>query len=93
MGIAQGEEYNEEELDEYSRKHAWFIAFAPVDDPWIAVCVLVENGGSGSSVAGPVAREVLDHYVLSRRVAAPSTSTALASEPDRTLAAARRPDE
>ena len=93
VGIAQGEEYNEEELDEYSRKHAWFIAFAPVDDPWIALCVLVENGGSGSSVAGPVAREVLDHYVLSRLAAAPSTSTALASEPDRTLAVARRPDE
>lgn len=93
VGIAQGEEYNEEELDEYSRKHAWFIAFAPVDDPSIALCVLVENGGSGSSVAGPVAREVLDHYVLSRQVAATSTSTALGSEPDRTLAVARRPDE
>ena len=57
VGIAQGEEYNEEELDEFSRKHAWFTAFAPVDDPQIALCVLVENGGSGSSVAGPVARE------------------------------------
>ena len=64
VGIAQGEEYNEEELDEFSRKHAWFIAFAPVDEPRIAVCVLVENGGSGSSVAGPVAREVIDHYLL-----------------------------
>ena len=80
VGIAQGEEYNEEELDEYSRKHAWFTAFAPVDDPRIAVCVLVENGGSGSSVAGPVAREVIDHYVLPSLAAAPSRSTALASE-------------
>lgn len=62
--IKQGEEYNEEELDEYSRKHAWFIAFAPADDPLIAVAVLVENGGGGSSVAGPVAREVLDAYLL-----------------------------
>ena len=79
VGIAQGEEYDEEELDEYSRKHAWFIAFAPVDDPRIAVCVLVENGGSGSSVAGPVAREVIDHYLLPG-LAAPSTATALASE-------------
>lgn len=62
--IKQGEEYNEDELDEYSRKHAWFIAFAPADDPLIAVAVLVENGGGGSSVAGPVAREVLDAYLL-----------------------------
>ncbi len=64
--IAQGEEYDEELLDEYSRKHAWFLAFAPADDPVIAVGVLVENGGGGSSVAGPVAREVIDAYLLPR---------------------------
>jgi penicillin-binding protein 2 len=62
--IKQGEEYEADDLDEYSRKHAWFIAFAPADDPIIAVAVLVENGGGGSSVAGPVAREVLDAYLL-----------------------------
>lgn len=64
VGIKQGEEYDEEELDEYQRKHAWFIAFAPADDPVIAVAVLVENGGGGSSVAAPVVREVLDAYLL-----------------------------
>ncbi len=62
--IKQGEEYDEEELDEYNRKHAWFMAFAPADDPAIAVSVLVENGGGGSSVAGPIAREVLDAHLL-----------------------------
>jgi len=62
--IRQGEEYNEEELDEYQRKHAWFIAFAPADDPLIALAVLVENGGGGSAVAAPVAREVIDAYLL-----------------------------
>ena len=62
--IRQGEEYDEEELSEYQRKHAWFMAFAPADDPVIAVSVLVENGGGGSSVAGPVAREVIDAYLL-----------------------------
>jgi penicillin-binding protein 2 len=62
--IKQGEEYDDAELDEYNRKHAWFIAFAPADDPVIAVAVLVENGGGGSSVAGPVAREILDAYLL-----------------------------
>jgi penicillin-binding protein 2 len=63
VGIRQGEEYNEEELDEYQRKHAWFIAFAPADDPVIALAVLVENGGGGSSVAAPVARAVIDAYL------------------------------
>ena len=62
--IKQGEAYDEAELDEYNRKHAWFMAFAPADAPAIAVSVLVENGGGGSSVAGPVAREVLDAYLL-----------------------------
>ena len=62
--IRQGEEYDEEELDEYRRKHAWFIAFAPADDPLLALAVLVENGGGGSSVAAPVAREVMDAYLL-----------------------------
>jgi len=65
VGIKQGEEYNEEELEERQRKHAWFIAFAPVDDPKIALAVLLENGGGGSSQAAPVAREVIDHYLLS----------------------------
>jgi penicillin-binding protein 2 len=64
VGIKQGEEYNEEELEERQRKHAWFVAFAPVDDPKIAIAVLLENGGGGSSQASPVARKVLDSYLL-----------------------------
>ena len=62
--IRQGEEYDEDELEEFNRKHAWFIAFAPADNPKIALSVLVENGGGGSSVAAPVAREVIDAYLL-----------------------------
>jgi penicillin-binding protein 2 len=64
VGIKQGEEYNEEELEERLRKHAWFMAFAPVDNPRIAIAVLLENGGGGSAFAAPVARKVLDHYLL-----------------------------
>ncbi|MDH5738326.1 MAG: penicillin-binding protein 2 [Gammaproteobacteria bacterium] len=64
VGIAQGEVYDEEELDERNRKHAWFIAFAPVENPQIAVAVLVENGGGGSAIAAPVARQVVDHHLL-----------------------------
>jgi len=62
--IRQGEEYEEEELEEFNRKHAWFIAFAPADEPVIALSVLDENGGGGSSVASPIAREVIDAYLL-----------------------------
>ncbi|HCY04518.1 MAG TPA: hypothetical protein DHU16_03620, partial [Gammaproteobacteria bacterium] len=40
-----------------------FMAFAPVDDPQIALAVLVENGGGGSSVAAPVARKIIDSYL------------------------------
>jgi penicillin-binding protein 2 len=64
VGIKQGEEYDEELLKEFNRKHAWFIAFAPVDEPRIALAVLVENGGGGSSIAAPIARQVIDAYLL-----------------------------
>jgi penicillin-binding protein 2 len=50
--------------DERHRDHSWFIAYAPADDPKIAVSVLVENGGFGASVAAPIARKVLDAYLL-----------------------------
>lgn len=62
--IKQGEEYDEELLDERNRKHAWFVAFAPVDEPKIALAVLLENGGGGSEVAAPVARAIIDHHLL-----------------------------
>jgi penicillin-binding protein 2 len=64
VGIKQGEEYEEDELDERLRKHAWFIAFAPVDEPKIALSVLIENGGGGSQFAAPVARQIIDEYLL-----------------------------
>jgi penicillin-binding protein 2 len=51
-------------VDERRRDHAWFIAFAPVDDPKIAVAVLVENGGFGGSTAAPIAQKVIDAYLL-----------------------------
>jgi len=52
------------DLEERRRDHAWFIAFAPVDDPKIAVAVLVENGGFGGSTAAPIAQKVIDAYLL-----------------------------
>jgi penicillin-binding protein 2 len=50
--------------EERRRDHAWFIAFAPVDDPKIAIAVLVENGGFGGATAAPIAQKVLDAYLL-----------------------------
>ena len=62
ISIAQNEEYDESEIPEEFQDHALFIAFAPVDAPEIALAVIVENGGGGSSTAAPIARELLDHY-------------------------------
>ena len=62
--IPQGEEYDEEALEERQRKHAWFMAFAPLESPEIAVAVLLENGGGGSQMAAPVARAVVDAWLL-----------------------------
>jgi penicillin-binding protein 2 len=63
IGIAQDAEYNAAELQERHRDHGLFIAFAPFDDPVIAVAVVVENGGGGSSVAAPIARKVMERYL------------------------------
>lgn len=46
----------------HGEDHAWFIGFAPFDDPQVAICVLVENGGGGGRVAAPIARETLKKY-------------------------------
>jgi penicillin-binding protein 2 len=45
------------------RDHAWFVAFAPVKNPEIVVCVLIENGGHGGSAAAPVAKEIISKYI------------------------------
>ena len=64
FGIKQDEEYVEEEIKKKLRDHALFIAFAPVKDPQIAIAVIVENGGSGGATAAPIARKVMDQYLL-----------------------------
>ncbi len=60
----KGEKYSASKLDERLRDHAWFVAYAPADQPKIALAVLVENGGFGADAAAPVARKVLDYYLL-----------------------------
>lgn len=64
--IAQGKRYNKAALDERHWDHAWFNGFAPVEDPEIAVAILVENGGGGSTTAAPIAKALLDYWMLQR---------------------------
>lgn len=66
VGIKQNEKYNEHSIDERHRDHALFIAYAPAEDPTIALAVIVENGGHGGSAAGPIARKVMDYYLLGK---------------------------
>jgi penicillin-binding protein 2 len=68
--VKQTESTKHQDADVRKREHAWFIAFAPVDDPKIAISVLIENGGFGGSTAGPIARKVLDTYLLADDAAA-----------------------
>lgn len=66
VGMKQGEKYNASALDERHRDHALFIAYAPAEDPKIALAIIVENGGHGGSTAGPIARQVMDYYLLGK---------------------------
>lgn len=66
VAIKQGERYDRNKVQERHRDHALFIAYAPADKPEIAVAVMIENGESGSGVAAPVAKAVLDAWLLPR---------------------------
>ena len=66
VGMKQGEKYDASKLQERHRDHAWFIGFAPADKPRIALAVLAENGGHGGSTAAPIARKVMDYYLLGK---------------------------
>lgn len=68
IGIAQDEEYDEKAISERFKDHALFIAFGPVEDPRIALAIIVENGGSGSRTAAPIARQLLDHYLINDKI-------------------------
>ncbi|MBP9800779.1 MAG: penicillin-binding protein 2 [Sterolibacterium sp.] len=70
----KGEKYVEGKIHERLRDHALFIAFAPADQPKIALAVLVENGGFGAQAAAPIARQVLDYYLLGKLPKGPASS-------------------
>ena len=62
FGLDPEEEYIAENIDEKLRDHALFTAFAPIENPQVAIAIIVENAGSGSSKAAPLARSLLDEY-------------------------------
>jgi len=68
----RGEKYAEGKVKERMRDHSWFIAFAPADKPKIALAVLVENGGFGAQAAAPIARQVIDYYLLGKEPQGPA---------------------
>ncbi|MBN9463826.1 MAG: penicillin-binding protein 2 [Burkholderiales bacterium] len=66
IGIKQGERYDARRVSERHRDHSLFMAFAPLDEPKIAVAVIVENGGFGAQAAAPIARKLFDFYLLGK---------------------------
>ncbi|MEO6185326.1 MAG: penicillin-binding protein 2 [Steroidobacteraceae bacterium] len=90
--VSQGQRLDRK-VDERLRDHSWFIAFAPAEAPEIAVAVLVENGGFGASAAAPIARKIMDAYLLPRlpKSAAALAAAAAAEEAEVAEAAAATP--
>ncbi|TRZ89303.1 MAG: penicillin-binding protein 2 [Rhodocyclaceae bacterium] len=78
----KGSDYKAGGVKKELRDHALFVAFAPADKPKIALAVLVENGGFGAQAAAPIARQVLDYYLLGKRPNAPAPADEAAVEED-----------
>lgn len=68
VAIKQGQKYDASRLDERHRDHALFIAYAPAENPTIALAVLVENAGGGGANAAPLARTVIDFFLFGKPV-------------------------
>jgi len=66
IAIKQNEKYEESKVAERHRDHSLFVAFAPLESPRIALAVIVENGGFGARAAAPLARTVLDYFMLGK---------------------------
>jgi penicillin-binding protein 2 len=64
VGVGQKEKYNASKMEEHQRDHALYIAFAPADDPKIALAAIVENAGFGAAHAAPIARRVFDYWLM-----------------------------
>ena len=65
-GLKEGEKYNADDIAEHLRDHALLMGFAPLNDPQIIVSMVLENAGGGSSVGGPIARQIFDHVIVDK---------------------------
>ncbi|HLR16611.1 MAG TPA: penicillin-binding protein 2 [Alcanivoracaceae bacterium] len=81
FSLSNEEEYNAQEIEERLRDHALFIGFAPLENPAIAVVALVENGGGGGSTAAPIARQVMDAWLLNEEGELDPPSAIITHEP------------
>lgn len=91
VGIKKNEKYDAKKIAEHLRDHSLYMAFAPVDNPRIALAVIVENAGFGAATAAPIARKALDYYLLGIRPD-PASDTRPAVAAGRSAAAALRPE-
>ena len=82
VAFKQNEKSADSQVDERQRDHALFIAYAPADNPQIVLAVLVENGGHGAATAAPLARQVLDFYLLGKRPHSPIPALEAKQEAD-----------
>ncbi|MDO9596477.1 MAG: penicillin-binding protein 2 [Azoarcus sp.] len=76
----KGSKYVAGQVRERLRDHSWFIAYAPAENPKIALAVLVENGGFGAQSAAPIARQVIDYHLLGKRPNEPAPEDVEAEE-------------
>jgi penicillin-binding protein 2 len=88
IAIKKNEKYDASKIDERHRDHSLYTAFAPADNPRIAIAIIVENGGFGSATAAPIVRKALDYYLLGKRPedkpepAAPNAAKPNAAKPN-----------
>jgi penicillin-binding protein 2 len=78
------EEEDESETPDHLKAHAWFVAYAPTEQPQIAVAVLVEHGEHGSGTAAPIAREMIKTYLLGDKLRPESLESKILANQDGT---------
>ncbi|MDB5795361.1 MAG: mrdA [Noviherbaspirillum sp.] len=67
IAIKKNEKYDASKIDEFHRDHSLYTAFAPADNPQIAIAIIVENGGFGATAAAPIVKAALDYHLLKKR--------------------------
>lgn len=80
FSVKKNEKYDAKKLAKNLHDHSWYTAFAPADKPRIAIAIIVENGGFGSTGAAPIVRKALDYYLLGKRPREKDTTPTVKSD-------------